>query len=559
MPIPPRFVISTLLAAGLLVSCRKPAVSGASPPPGPEAPAGVRFEVATHAAGITFHWPQQPRPMRNYEAFGAGCAFLDYDGDGRQDILLVAEPSPVLYRNAGNGTFADATAATGLDRARGPWRGVAVGDVDADGHPDLLLTGYRALALLRSDGGRRWENVTARSGLDPKNRGHWGSSAGFMDLDGDRKLDLVLLNYVIFGPKEPQYCELAPRTRSGCPPARYRPEFPELWRSTGGGQFSEVGPPAGLDTPRGKALVLAFSDVDDDGRMDFYIGNDGTPADLMRNLGGMRFRNTAFASGVAFGPLRGEAMAAMGADWADFDGDGRLDLAVSNFSDQPYAVIRGLGKGLFEHVGDQTGVTGPTFKPLGFGTKWLDMDNDGWPDLSFVNGHVYDNVDQIDPLGTFRQPLMLFYNEAGKGFTDMVPVLGGAVAAPMVGRGSATGDYDDDGRMDLLVVDYEGPPVLLHNVSRTSNHWLKLDLRDRSNGPAYGARVTARAASRVWIAEVSPASSYLSSSDPRIHFGLGSTPALDSLTVRWPSGLRTVRRQVPASRLLTLREGEATE
>ncbi|HZO89886.1 MAG TPA: CRTAC1 family protein [Chthonomonadaceae bacterium] len=516
---------------------------------------GIRFENVAEKAGLHYRWPQQPRPLRNLEAFGCGCAFLDYDNDGWQDILLVTAPHVLLYHNKGNGQFEEVSEAMGLAAVQGDWKGCAVGDYDGDGYLDLVLTGFRRLALLKNAGGKGFQDVTAAAGLDPHNRGHWGSSAGFMDLEGNGRLDLVLLNYVIFGPHEPQYCEMRSGVRSGCPPSSYRPEFGELWQNLGNGKFKDVTDASGMKATHGKALVVAFADVNGDGRMDFYIGNDGTPADLMLNLGGLRFRNVALRSNVAYGALA-HPMAAMGADWADYDRDGRLDLAVSGFSDESYTLYRAVGRGFFEQTSDETGLSGPTYKPLGFGDKWIDLDNDGWPDLIFVNGHVYDNVHDIDPLSTFRQPMMLFHNERGRQFTDLVPQMGGEVATPILGRGLATGDFDNDGRMDFLAVDYEGQPLLFHNVSQTPNHWITLDLRGSSpNRFAYGAQVVARAGKDQWVGQVSPASSYLSSSDPRIHFGLGQTATLDSLTIRWPDGHQETLRHIAPDRILCIEEG----
>jgi enediyne biosynthesis protein E4 len=514
----------------------------------------IRFENQARTGGLRHRWHRQPRPLRNLDSFGCGCAFLDYDNDGWQDILLVDTPHAVLYRNRQDGTFEDVSETTGLSRHRGDWKGCAVGDYDGSGSLDLLLTGYRRLALLNNREGRAWVDMTAAAGLDPANRRQWGSSAGFMDLDADGRLDLALLNYVVFGPQERQYCELRPGIMGGCPPGFYAPEFPELWQNLGNGRFQDRTAFCGIKDTNGKALVLAFADIDDDGRIDFYIGNDTTPSDLMRNLGGMRFENIGVSSGAAYGEQSGQGIAAMCADWGDYDRDGRLDLVVTANSDESYSLLRNAGGGLFEYASRVTGISGPTFKPLGFGGKWLDMDNDGWLDLVFANGHVQDVAPRLDPQSTFRQPLMLFHNQRGW-FVDLVPALGGDLAAPLLGRGLATGDYDNDGRIDILVVDYEGAPLLLQNRSRTSNHWLKLDLRMAgSNRFAYGARVTASAGRQFWVAEVSPASSYLSSSDPRLHLGLGDVTLLDNLTIRWPSGRRDTLRKVPVDRILRVEE-----
>lgn len=548
---PTRSAAVVLAAALLAAGCahRKPA------PPSPTADptGGIRFESVAASAGLTYRWPRQRRPLRILDAFGTGCAFLDFNRDGRPDILLVAEPHPILYLNRGGGTFEDVTARSGLAARAGAWKGCAVGDVDGDGWLDLLVNGYRCLALWHNRGGRGFTDVTRAAGLDPTNRGHWGCGGGFMDLNGDGRPELVLLNYVKFGPRERQLCTIS-GVPTGCPPRQYAPEFPELWRNLGGGRLQDVSVAAGMREATGTTQSLVFADLDDDGKQDFYIGNDGAPADLMHNRGGLHFENTATAAGLAYG-LDGTALSAMGADLDDYDRDGRADLAVSGFSNEAYALFHALPGGLFEQTAGSTGLAGPTLLPLGFGAKWLDADNDRWPDLSFANGHVMEQTARIYPHTTFRQPLMLFRNLQGRGFQDIAPLLGGAFTTPLLGRGSATGDYDNDGRLDLLVVDYEGAPVLLHNVSRTANHWLTLDLRGQAPNPyAYGARITGTVGDRVWVAEVSPASSYLSSSDPRLHLGLGDATALDSLTIRWPSGRTRVLTHVAGDRVLEVRE-----
>jgi len=568
---------------------------------------GVEFAEVAGERGLRHVWPRQPRPMRLPETFGCGCAAFDYDNDGLQDVLLVADPHPVLYRNTGGGNFENVTASSGLiaaqgDRAAGlwpamadgtrlalgahesprkrrkhrrhedaDWTGVAVGDYDGDGWLDLLLAGFHRLALFRNDGGGAFCDVTAQTGLDPANHRHWGSSAGFMDLDGDGRLDLVILNFVVFGPNWPQYCELVPGVRSACPPQVYPAEKGEIWRNTGQNTFELVPESAAMNDTNGVALVLAFTDVDNDNLPDFYIGNDGTRADFMRNLGGMRFKNIAVETGVTVGP-GWIPMSAMGADWADFDRDGLLDLTVTDFQKNCFALYRhqahekGDGTTLhsFEELANQTGIAPATRERLGFGAKWLDFDNDSWPDICYANGHVYDNAGEIQAGETLRQPTMLLRSvsagglrgEQGRRFVDLVPELDPALARPIVGRGSATADFDNDGRIDVLIVDLEGAPLLFENRSRTANHWVKFDLR--GSGPnrfAYGARVTAQAQGASWIGEVSPASSYLSSSDPRIHFGLGKLTALETVTIRWSSGRVEALRDVPADQIVRVVEG----
>lgn len=512
----------------------------------------VEFRDLAEQLGLSYAWPQKPRPMRNLEAFGTGCAFLDYDNDGWQDILLVGEPTPVLFRNE-RGRFTDVSSVAGLSDLTGQWKGVAIGDYDGDGWLDILLTGYRCLALLRNTGNGTFQNVTSDVGLDPENRRHWGSGCGFMDLDNDGDLEIVILNYVVFGPSEPQYCDMGGGRKSGCPPQVYRPEFPELWKNEGG-RYVDWTEQSGLRHAHGKALVLAFADVDGNGLIDFYIGNDGEPAELWINRGELKFDDMGAISGVAYG-MTGNAMAAMCADWGDFDRDGLMDLIVSDFSGSPYAIFRNTGVGLlFNEYSAVVGVRNATLNALGFGGKFVDFDNDGWQDIAFANGHVYDNVEEFDSTTAFRQPVMLFYNQQGKRFTDLVPFMTPDVGRPILGRGLATGDIDNDGRQEVLVVDYEGPVMLLHNQTRTSNNWVRFDVRGHApNTFAYGAKVTLKTSRSTCVSFVSPASSYLSSSDLRVHFGLDGEQ-IESVTVRWLSGTRHEFRNLQPNRTYQITE-----
>lgn len=551
----PRRLLLAVCACLVLPGCGARG-RGAASESGPKVAAipatAIRFEDAAAASGIGFRWPTQKRPLGTKEAFGCGCAFLDFDNDGWQDILLVAKPHAVLYRSIKGRRFEDVTARMGLDKVTGDWKGCAVGDTDGDGFLDILLTGFHRLALLQNERGERFSDMTAAAGLSPTNHGHWGSSAGFMDLDGDGTLDLIIVNYVRFGPNTPDYCTLAPGVKSGCPPSTYQSEYPELWQNAGGGRFRDATAHSGLNTTHGTGLILTFFDGNEDGRPDFYIGNDGLLADLMQNEGRLRFKNVGNLSGIS-AMENGDSISAMGADWGDYNRDGRPDLAVSNFSRLPFQLFENTGDGLYRHEEAATGLASPTVNALGFGTKWIDVDNDGWPDLLFANGHVYDNPGAIDGFSTFRQRLMLFQNQNGKRFTDIAPALGVGLTKPILGRGLATGDYDNDGKMDALIVDYEGSPLLLHNRTRTADHWLTLDIRGAApNTFAYGARVTARAEKQVWVGSVSPASSYLSSSDPRIHFGLGPVARLDTITIQWLDGQKQVLRDVRADRILPL-------
>ncbi len=549
-----------VLLAILLGGCRAPAPP--EPPGATKAPPRVRFSFQDVArkAGLQFRWGHGGKtPLTNLESFGCGCAFWDFDGDGWLDILLVGEPVCALYRNvpgeSGGRRFADVTRSTRLDRTRGPWKGCAVADWDDDGDLDLFLSGYHTAALLRNDSGRLVD-VTRAAGL---RHAGWGSSAGFADYDRDGDLDLFVGNYVKFGPGSVKYCTFRHGVRGGCPPRVYPAEKGVLYRNDGG-RFRDVTARAGMSDTHGKTLAIGWCDYDDDGDPDLYLANDGELGDLYRNEGG-RFTNVGILTGTAFG-LNHQAQAGMGVDWADYDRDGRFDLVVTAFSDESYSLYRNLG-GFFRNVSAEAGIAAPTFKPLGFGCRFLDVDNDGWPDLVFANGHVYDQAGKMDPLTPYRQTTQLFRNE-GPGragpvrFTDVSAAAGEPFRRPIVGRGLATGDFDADGRVDLLVVDYEGAPLLLRNTSETPHHWLRLrlDARGPRNRFAYGARVIVEAGAARYVAEVSPVVSYLSSSDPRPHFGLGAAAAVDDVVVHWPDGLRERFAGVLPDRETLLRRGD---
>ncbi|MBS0202861.1 MAG: CRTAC1 family protein [Planctomycetes bacterium] len=520
-------------------------------------PGTLAFVDVARERGLTYEWPMKPRPMTALDAFGAGCAAFDADNDGWQDILLVASPTPLLFRNEEGLRFTNLTDESGLKSISGHWTGCAVGDYDADGLLDLFITGYHQLRLMKNVDGRHFRDVTVSAGLDPSNQGYWGASAGFMDLDGDGWIDLVILNYVVYGPDSQKYCEYAPGVISGCGPRTYPPERGQIWRNKGGTGFELVPESQGMQQTHGVGLVLAFTDLDDDGRQDFYIGNDGVTADLMFNRGNFEFENIAVLAGVATSD-DGGAVSAMGADWGDYNRDGRLDLAVTNWQGDSFVLFQNLGNRLFVDCARSTDLARATRNHLGFGSKWIDFENDGWPDLFFVNGHVYDNSAEIHGSSVpFRQPMCLFWNDRGRKFFDIVPRLGTDVQRTMVGRGSVTIDFNNDGRVDLLAVDYEGPTVLLENRTDTSNHWLTIDLRGKApNTFAYGTRLTGKAGDRIWVAEVSPASSYLSSSDPRIHWGLAELKSLESLTIRWPTGASQTLNNIPADRVLRVVEGQ---
>jgi hypothetical protein len=521
-------------------------------------------------------------PLNILETLGHGAAMLDADGDGRLDLLFLGPDRLALYRNEGDFRFEDVTAASGLAQ-RGYWQGVATGDVDADGRVDLFLCGYDTAALYRNAGGGRFEDVTAGAGLgathDPRQRvpthdnefrptthdqrqepgarsqepRAWNTSAAFADVDGDGWLDLYVARYVRFGPDTPQLCGTdQPGVRSVCPPKVYVAQRGVLYRNLGRGGFREETRERGLETAHGNALGVAFGDYDGDGWVDLAVANDELPGDLFRNLGRGRFRNIGPESGTAY-DAEGRVHAGMGVDWGDLDGDGRLDLAVTTFGGETKNLYRYEGGGLFRDVAVGTEFARVGRPYVGFGVKYLDLENDGDLDLVIANGHVADNAARLRRGDGYAQPTLLFWNDAGQ-FRDATSLGGPAFARRIVGRGVCAGDLDQDGRVDLVITNVEGPPLLLRNGG-TVGKWLQVLLKGKPpNRQGIGARVTVRAGGRRQVREVTTSGSYLSASDPCLHFGLGAAPRVDEIAVRWPGGGVSRQREVGVNQRVTVVE-----
>jgi hypothetical protein len=531
----------------------------------------IRFRDATRDAGIRFHLGHGGRsPLNILETAGCGAAFLDYDADGWPDLFLMGQPGCALYHNERNGRFSDATVGSGLAEP-GTWMGCASGDYDNDGWPDLLLTGYGKTRLFHNEGaaapGPRFRDVTEAAGVRVPG---WATSAVFFDYDRDGWLDFYVARYMRFGPADPQLCTIGPASGGGqpvlgaCGPEVYEGERGLLFHNRGpagaGSRrplFEEVTRAAGLLRGHERGLGVAVGDYDEDGNEDLYVANDRTPGDLFRNLGGGRFVNLGVATGTAYGAT-GNAQGGMGVDFADYDGDGREDLFVATFYGEPKSLYHNEGGGQFREVSAMAGLAGVALPYVAFGTRFFDADNDGWLDLLIASGHVVDTQERVDPRARYREPLLLLRGGPGGRFADETARAGEALQRPVVGRGLALGDYDNDGRLDALVIDLEGAPLLLRNESggeRPGNHWTGLQLVGRqSNRQGLGARVIVEAGDRRWVRRVTTGGSYLSAGDPRVFVGLGPAAAVDRIEVRWPSGARTELRGQPAGRLLTIRE-----
>ncbi len=485
-------------------------------------------------------------PHTILETANGGCAFLDFDSDDHLDALVVGQPGCHLYRNDGRGRFRDVTRTSGLSR-EGRWMGCAVADYDNDGDPDLLLTGYRCLAFFRNDGGRFTE-ITRKAGFQTD---LWTTSAAFADVNGDGLLDLYIGAYLAYRRGTDDLCRVGP-IRSACGPEHYSAERGLLYLQHPGG-FRDATSAWGLRNAAGKTWGVTFADYDADGWMDLYLANDMEPANLYRNVKGKRFAEVGLASGTAY-DASGNVQGGMGVDWGDTDGDGRQDLLVTTYVQQAKALYRNLGGGQFEESSEQAGIGLPTRPYVGFGCGLVDFDHDGWLDLFIANGHVRDNIQGFDRAQQFRQPMQLLANNRDGTFRDVSSESGSPFRELLVGRGTAFGDYDRDGDIDILVVDLDGPVRLLQNqVAVGASVALRL-IGTRSNRDAVGATATARTGGRTVVLHRSAGKGVLSASDAALHLGLGTSPALEDLRVRWPDGSISRHGAVQGGADLTLRQ-----
>ena len=486
------------------------------------------------------------------ETFGAGAAFLDYDGDQDLDLYLVngtylegLPPDPLphnrLYQNQGRGAFSNVSATTGAADS-GYGFGVAAADYDADGDQDLFITNFGPNTLYRNDGGIFTQTKTGAE--DPR----WGTSAGYLDYDRDGDLDLFVANYVEFSLANNIICKKG-KTRSYCEPSAYAPIGDILYRNDDG-NFSDISRQAGI-TLAGRGLGVAFADYDRDGDTDIYVANDGTMNFLYENQAGT-FTETGLATGTRYDE-HGHAEAGMGVDFGDYDRDDDMDLFVTNFAFETNTLYQNDGHGHFDIASDRLGLGEASFRPLGFGTRFLDYDNDRDLDLFVANGHVMDVVAEWDSTQTYHQTNQMLRNENGQRFTDISANLGPAFAQANVGRGTAVADYDDDGDLDLLVTTVADRPRLLRNEGGNRNHWLQILLVGRTHPDALGARVAVVANEIRQILERQSGGSYLSSHDPRLHFGLGQATKA-RIEITWPSGQTQILEDIAADQVLRVVE-----
>jgi tetratricopeptide (TPR) repeat protein len=521
------------------------------------------FTDDAKASGLRFRFDNGATPARQIpETMSGGVGLLDYDGDGWLDVYVVQggrfPPDPArppagdrLFRNRGDGTFEDVTAASGIaDIARGYGHGVAVGDYDNDGRPDLFITRWRAYALYRNEGDGTFRDVTNTAGLGGDR--DWPTSAAFADLDGDGDLDLYVCHYLQWDAEHPQICfDEEKKKNSYCAPQRFHHLPDHLFRNDCG-RFVDVTKPAGINDWHGQGLGVVAIDLDDDGHLDLFVANDQSPNFFFRGRGGLKFEEVAEISGLAVN-ANGGFQAGMGVACGDLDGDGRPDLGVTNFYNESMTFYHNLGEGIFTDHTAEIGLAVPTRYRLGFGTAFVDVDNDGHLDVAIANGHV----DDFRPEIPYAMPAQLLVGGEHGHLTDVSDRAGPPWQVPRVGRGLAAGDLDNDGRVDLLLVAQDTPLAYFHNRT-PDGHALTLRLEGTtSHRDAVGARVTVLAGGRRRVAWRFGGGSYQSASDPRLHFGLGDSDLVETIEVAWPSGRIDRFGPLPADAGYLLREGQS--
>ena len=537
--------------------------------------AGVEFSECAADVGLSFHHDNGATGRYHLpEIMGAGGALFDYDRDGDLDVFVLqgrqlegpmvppsASGGHRLFRNdlsrtggASTLRFTDVTARAGF--APGDYgMGASVGDYDNDGDPDLYVTNYGPNRLYRNNADGTFSDVTRLAG-DGLDDWRWSTSASFADYDSDGDLDLFVANYVDSTVADAKACHDPSGVRDYCGPLQFRPVPDRLFRNNGNGTFVDVSESSGITAVTAPGLGVAGADFNGDGRADFYVANDGTANQLWLNRGDGTFQDGALIAGVAFNG-EGKPEGSMGLAVGDPDHDADLDLFVTNITRESHALYRNLGEGYFEDARVAAGLRTPTMPYTGFGTDWLDYDNDGWLDLFVANGAVTIIEALRGEPAPFRQKNQLLRNVGGGRFRDVTAEAGSAFQLLGVGRGAAFGDVDNDGDIDVMVTNNGGPLRLLRNGAGSRNHWVQFQLEGLGdNRQGLGARVGLRRSTgtTVWR-RARTDGSYLSASDPRVHFGLGTADHAEAVVVEWPRGSREVWPVGGVDRIITLKQG----
>ena len=522
------------------------------------------IEIPSSTSGITFkHTAAHSEQKYLPETTGAGCAFLDYDNDGWMDIYLVNsgkcdfyDPHPplrnALYHNNRDGTFTDVAEKAGVS-AGGYGQGVAVGDYDGDGFPDIYVTQYGRSILYRNNRDGTFTDVTEKAGVAAPG---WSSSAVWFDYDNDGRLDLFVGRFVDFDKSKNLPCK-ANNMPGYCVPHLYQPMTSWLFHNNGDGTFTDVSTASGIASHKGKAWGVVATDINNDGRMDLFVANDTVANFLFANRGQGKFEEIGQPAGIAYSE-EGRPRSGMGVDSVDLNQDGWMDLFVANIDHEAYALYQNNHDETFDNIAAATGIANATRLMSGWGLKFFDYDNDGNMDLIIADGHPDDQIENIYQNVKYREPLLLFQN-SGKGLKNVSAQSGPVFSQPMSARGLALGDFDNDGAVDVLISNNDAAPVLLRNNVGAHNHWLGLKLiGKKANIDAIGARVTYQSGDLKRSRMKVGAGSFLSSHDPRMVLGIGSRVKIDWLEIEWPqpSGLKQRLTDLPIDRYITIREGE---
>jgi len=524
----------------------------------------------TGSTSIKFEHLSSPEQKYIVESMSGGVALIDYDRDGWPDIYFTNAQSvemalagkkarSALYHNNHNGTFTDITDKAGVGYPC--WAmGAAVGDYNNDGWPDLLVTCFGGVVLYRNNGDGTFTDVTRQSGLS--NDSGWATGAAFGDYDNDGWVDLFVSHYVALSLSNlPSFGSMKTCKYHGidvqCGPKGLNGSPDNLYHNNADGTFTDVSKKASVDDPQNRfGLTAVWSDFNNDGRLDLFVTNDGQPNYLYRNDGDGRFTDVAYLAGVAVNQ-DGAEQANMGVALGDYQHNGLFSLAITHFNDEYTALFRNDGKMSFSDVSYASGIAPATTAYVGWGDAFFDFDNDGWPDLLLVNGHVYPQVDSLDITAKYREPGLLFLNQHDGTFKNISNLVGPAIQTPQVSRGMAVGDLFNDGRLDIVIENLKGGPMILQPQGGPTNHWISFALEGtKSNRLALNARVKAIAGDLVQTGEVLSGGSYLSQNDLRLHFGLGSKDHVDRVEILWPDGKMEVRSNLAADRFYTIKESE---
>ena len=552
-------------SAPVTKDAESPAAPGKPEPSRPSGP--IQFTDVTAQAGIHFKYNSGAYGKKFLpETMGPGVCVLDYDNDGWQDILFVnsmdwpghktGKSYPALYHNNHDGTFTDVTRQAGLAVEIYGF-GCAVGDYDNDGYDDIYITALGNSHLFRNSGNGRFVDMTTKAGVASPG---FPASAVWFDYDNDGKLDLFVTHYVKWSLESDQYCSLTGKQKSYCTPEAYKGESSELFHNRGNGTFENVTKKAGLVDATSKSLGVALVDYDNDGWIDLFVSNDTQPNKLYRNNHDGTFAEVAVPAGIAFSEA-GTTRAGMGTDAGDYDNSGRQAILIGNFANEGTALYRSDGSGLYTDQAQATGLSRMTMQSLTFGTFFFDYDLDGRLDILAVNGHVADDISQLQPAIKYAEPAQLFRNEGKNRFEDVTSRVGHALQQPIVGRGAAYLDYDNDGDLDLLIMDNRGNARLLRNDNGNQNDMLRLKLiGTKSNRDAIGATVTVTTNTGEHLfGMVKSGSSYLSQSELPLTFGLGKPTNREKtadIEIKWPSGRKESFSKVKCDRNVVIQEGE---